>query len=56
MYVVIFKGTAPCPLLHIQVMQDKQHIKKAHMCWVGVVHYHTPASTTLVDLTVFYSA
>ena len=42
MYVLIFKGTctAPCPLLHIQVMQDKQHIKKAHMCWVGVVHYH----------------
>ena len=53
MYVVIFKGIAPCPLLHTQVIQDKQPTHyKAHMLSGHGVLPRTIllANTTFVDL------
>ena len=55
MYVVIFKGIAPCPLLHTQVIQDKQPTHyKAHMLSGHGVLLRTIllANTTFVDLTI----
>ena len=46
MYVVIFKGIAPCPQLHTQVMQDKQptHYKAHVLSGHGALTtYHTPS-------------
>ena len=55
MYVVIFKGIAPCPQLHTQVIQDKQPTHyKAHMLSGHGVLPRTIllANTTFVDLTI----